>query len=109
MERLEGVREQLLEFYLQFRQNGGVLDPNQSYAVSAIHSVAEIIDDILSDFDVHDTDLAEMIGEDFFMLNFAPPNLVIRELDVNSVDLRRRYRRSRRKGRGKENRRPRRH
>lgn len=104
MEESHFLRDQLLRFYTTY--NTRQLAQTDPYVEQMVHIFSEVIDEMIQRVPPYNTEFAESISEDFFRYNLAPPALVLRQLDVNRVEVaRRRYRRARRKASGKENRR----
>lgn len=101
LELLDTLRDQLLHFYLSWRNNN--LPQTIPLVVDIINSYHTIIDSLLMDIYGHE-DFEYVIRDDFFMYRLSPSNLVVRPIDVNFVNLERRaIRRPRRRARGKEN------
>lgn len=108
MDDFQEIREDLRDLYSLLV----AANPTDPLVIYHTVTYSFLVDEILrpSDIEEGDQHLPEMIGNDYFMLRQAPPNLVLREINTNRVDIDqpRRLRRSRRRAEGKENRRPRR-
>ena len=106
MDAVDRLSNVLTVFYIIYSVNR--LQPSHQFVQSMVRRLAQMIDIVLQPEPTYDQEVAEAVEDNIFFYNLAPPQPVVRELDVNSRHIgRRRYRRYIRRAKGKENRRPR--